>query len=267
MDKNHKQFLERHLVKRNIDGLNIVVDNYLFNTVKIQPEKLSPTHKFSSLSRNYRIWRLNVFAELVKRNLLNQFNYSFHNIHPYSTPPTVTSVDTMIDDLNSLGIKEVPNHVISWLKECPHELSSNNNVRDKWSNVTYDTINATDFHLIIETHFDQKEYFSGQYDRDFAPTSITEKGYKSIACSTPFLAFSTPFYLNDLRNLGFKTYSPYINESYDEETDSLKRLNMIVDEIERICNLDVSSYQDLVSNCKSIAEENLGILKNKQDAP
>jgi hypothetical protein len=169
----------------------------------------------------------------------------------------------MIDDLNSLGIKEVPNHVISWLKECPHELSSNNNVRDKWSNVTYDTINATDFHLIIETHFDQKEYFSGQYDRDFAPTSITEKGYKSIACSTPFLAFSTPFYLNDLRNLGFKTYSPYINESYDEETDSLKRLNMIVDEIERICNLDVSSYQDLVSNCKSIAEENLGILKNK----
>lgn len=268
MDANHKTFLEKHLSERNIVGVNILIKNYLFNAVTVHNERLSITHKFSSLSRNYRIWRLYVYAELAKRKLLDHFNYSFHNIHPYNTPPKKIPVDVMFSDLSNLGVSELPKHVKKWLKRCPYELSINNQVQNKWSTVTYDTIRSTDFHLIIETHFDQKEYVSGNksYDRNFAPTSITEKGYKPIACQTPFIVFSTPFYLEDLRKLGFKTYASFINEDYDTETNSTKRLNMIVDEIERICALDSSSYQQLVDNCKVIAKENLEILKSKQNA-
>jgi hypothetical protein len=104
------------------------------------------------------------------------------------------------------------------------------------------------------------------YSRDFSPSSITEKAYKPIACSTPFIAFATPNWLEDLRALGFKTFAPFINEDYDTETDSNKRLNMIVAEIERICSLDAESYKELVENCKSIAIQNLQILKDKQNA-
>ncbi len=267
MDENHKEFLEKHLSKRNISGVNINVDNYLLSNVTHIDGKLPSTHKFSSLSRNYRIWRLYVFSELVKRNLIENFNYSFHNIHPYNDPPKVIPLETMQNDLLRMTGQSVPKVINKWLKQCPHELSSNNEVRNKWSNVTYDTIRASDFHLVIETHFDQKEFFSGnkEYSRDFSPSSITEKCYKSIACLTPFIVFSTPFYLQDLRNLGFKTYSPFINEHYDTETDSVKRLNMIVDEINRICALSDNDYRQLVNNCKTIAEENLRILKAKQD--
>jgi hypothetical protein len=268
MDENHKTFLEKHLHERDVFGVNVSVNNYLFNTVKIPNERLPITHKFSSLSRNYRVWRLYVYVELAKRKLLDNFNYSFHNIHPYNDPPKIIPLEIMIEDLSALGINELPSHVNQWLNSCPHELSISNEVQNKWSNVTYDTIISTDFHLIIETHFDQKEYVVGNnlYDRNFAPTSITEKGYKPIACQTPFIVFSTPFYLTDLRKLGFKTYSPFINEAYDTETDSGKRLNMIVDEIERICNLNSSDYRELVNNCKIIAKENLDFLKTKQNA-
>ena len=261
MDENHKEFLDQHL--GNI-GINISVDNYLLREVSVP----SLDYKFSALSRNYRIWRLYIYTELERRNLLKHFNYSFHNIHPYNNPPIKFPVKQMMEDLGKLGITDIPDNVLAWLNACPHELGTSNLVVNKWSNVTYDTIKSADFHLIIETHFDQKEFVSDnkQFDRNFAPTSITEKGYKSIACGTPFIAFSTPFYLEDLKKLGFKTYSPYINEAYDSETDSTKRLNMIVDEINRICSLDKVSYSTLVDNCKMIALENLQTLKQKKNA-
>jgi hypothetical protein len=268
MDENHKQFLEKHLLVHSVTGIDINVNNYLLNNIEIPTETASTKYKFSSLSRNYRIWRLFVYAKLADLGLLNNFNYSFHNIHPYNDPPKIISFETMLHDLDRLQFGEITSPVTKWLKRCPHELASTNEVLNKWSNVTYDTIRSADFHLIIETHFDQKEYVSDNkiYSRDFAPSSITEKAYKPIACSTPFIAFATPNWLEDLKNLGFKTYSPYINEDYDKETDNLKRLNMIVDEINRICSLDENSYVELVNHCKEIAKENLKILKNKQNA-
>lgn len=266
MDENHKKFLETQLRKQGIVGVNISVDNYLLRTIEFPAGQVEPINKFSALSRNYRIWRLHVYAELAKRNLLDQFDYSFHNISPYVENPVPESVDTMLSDLQRTNFGDVPPTLLEWLNECPHELKAANNVRNKWSSVTYHTIQSADFHLLIETHYDQKEYVSQdkQYSRDFSPSSITEKAYKPIACETPFIAFATPNWLEDLKNLGFKTYAPYINEDYDKEPDNNKRLNMIVAEIERICLLDTDSYNELVKNCKIIAKENLQILMNKK---
>lgn len=268
MDENHKHFLEKHLIRQGIRGVKIRVSNYLLKTVVLPTKELPSTNKFSSLSRNYRLWRLYVYTELVRRDVIKNFNYSFHNIHPYSTPPTITSVSTMLEDLRKLGIEKVDQNVMEWLNQCPHELDLNNLVQDKWSNVTYDTILSTDFNLVIETHFDQKEYVfdNKEYSKDFSPSSITEKVYKPIACSKPFIVFSTPNYLSDLRNLGYKTFHPYINENYDSETNNTNRLNMIVDEIERICSLDEVTYKNLLDQCSNITKENLQVMLKNQNA-
>ena len=94
---------------------------------------------------------------------------------------------------------------------------------------------------------------------------ISEKTNKPIACCKPFIAFSTPYFLEDVRQLGFETFSPYINESYDLETDNQKRLNMIVEEIKRITNLSADEYVTLVENCHSIAVRNQQKLLSKKD--
>ena len=273
MDENHKQYLIRMLKKNNIEGVDIGVFNYLLKEVKLSQQNLTPTKVFSSLSRNYRNWRLRLYVELLQRGILEKdFIYSFFNIWPYCNPPKVYSKDIMIEDLQKLNFVTVDKPIRKWLKQCPHELPADTSTRtqdvlNKWSNITYDAIQSSNIHIIIETHYDQKGYSEEtSYDRDFAPSSITEKAYKAIACRRPFISFSTPYWLEDLRNLGFKTFDGIINENYDRVTDNNTRLNMIVDEIERISNLSKPDLDKLVLDCQEIAEYNYNKLVEKQNA-
>lgn len=63
---------------------------------------------------------------------------------------------------------------------------------------------------------------------------LTEKTLRPIACGKPFLLVSTPGALSYLREYGFKTFGDILDESYDQETDVLKRLELIVCEMQRL---------------------------------
>lgn len=91
---------------------------------------------------------------------------------------------------------------------------------------------------------------------------ISEKTYKAIAAKKPFLVLSDPGFLKALTSLGFKTFGPYINEDYDQQTDHKKRISMIVEEIEKISNLDQARYDQLIMNCQRIADKNYQTLIN-----
>ncbi len=66
---------------------------------------------------------------------------------------------------------------------------------------------------------------------------MSEKIFKPISNLVPFIIVSTPFFLKKLREIGYKTFHPWINESYDEEVDNDKRFFMILDEIKRLCSM------------------------------
>lgn len=267
-DENHQSFLINYLEDKNIFGTNVIVQNHLLSKVdEVADGNTETTHKFSSLSRNYKDWRLMLYSQLVENDLLKHFKYSFHNIWPYTDKNVVFTVDQMLEDLRKLGMNSFSKRFTKWLKRCPYDISSKNDVKNKWSNATYEAIQSADFHLMVETHFDQRS-FTGkfEFDRKFGPSSITEKAYKAIACSRPFITFATPYFLEDLRNLGYNTFSPYIDESYDTEVDNVKRLNLIVAEVQRICNLSEDDYSQLVANCRSIAEFNQTYFKNRKNS-
>jgi hypothetical protein len=227
----------------------------------------STEKKFSALSRNYRAWRLHIYAKLAEKNILKDFKYSFYNIFPYGEVKYYDQ-ETLLKDLKDTNFGEITSRVLNWISKVPYTLDATDNVLDKWGDVTYDTILSADFHLLIETHYDLFYYVPTKdkvYKRNLAPSSITEKTNKPIACCKPFIVFSTPYFLEDLRQLGFETFSSYINESYDTETDNQKRLNMIVDEIERITSLPADEYDALVKNCYSVAYRNQQKLLAKKD--
>jgi hypothetical protein len=232
------------------------------------PEAIPATlHKFSALSRNYRAWRLHIYARLAEKNLLKDFRYSFYNIFPYGEVKYYDQ-ETMLKDLTDTNFGKIDTTVTKWISKVPYTLDANDNVLNKWGDVTYDAILSSDIHLLIETHYDLFYYVPTTdrvYARNLAPSSITEKTNKPVACQKPFIAFSTPYFLEDFRQLGFETFSPYINEDYDREHDNLKRLNMIVDEIERILNLPKHEYDALVTGCLSIAARNQQKLLSKKD--
>jgi hypothetical protein len=267
MDEVHKNFLDTGLVDLGIQGVTVGVYNKLMTQTQVPDTIPSTQYKFSALSRNYRAWRLHVYAKLAEKNLLKDFRYSFYNIFPYGEVRYYDQ-ETMLKDLDDTNFGKVDSTVAEWISEVPYTLAASDNVLNKWGDVTYNAILSADFHLLIETHYDLFYYVPTQdrvYKRNLAPSSITEKTNKPIACCKPFIAFSTPYFLEDVRQLGFETFSPYIDESYDIEINNQKRLNMIVDEIERITNLPADEYAILVENCHSIAVRNQQKLLSKKD--
>jgi hypothetical protein len=82
----------------------------------------------------------------------------------------------------------------------------------------------------------------------------TEKICRALACGQPFILAAGPGSLAVLRRYGFKTFSPWIDESYDNETDSLTRLEKIVQAMKQFNSL--SNQKQTYQAIKSIAEFN-----------
>lgn len=252
MDELHREFLKNCL---NVPEVNIGVHNHLQKNVQFPELNDNPTHKFSSLSRNYKPWRLKLYSRLVQNNAIENFNYSFYNIHAYDK--TEFTPEQMIKDLDvdTPAIRE-------WVGQCPHVLDGPDNVGNKWNNITYDTILDSKVHLIVETHFDVNYYTKQEFREERqCPSFITEKVYKAIVCQKPFLIFATPFFLEDLRSMGYKTFNPYIDETYDTIKDNTERLNALTAEIDRINKLAPEQLDDLINMTKVNTIANYNMLK------
>lgn len=56
---------------------------------------------------------------------------------------------------------------------------------------------------------------------------LTEKTFKAIALEMPFVLVAPAHSLEYLRSYGFKTFSPYIDESYDDIEDDILRIEKV----------------------------------------
>ena len=79
-------------------------------------------------------------------------------------------------------------------------------------------------------------YFSVVTETDFTnPTGyVSEKLWKPISFFQPFILVGNPGSLKFIKEFGFKTFSPLIDESYDEETNAMHRFAMIESEMVRL---------------------------------
>lgn len=82
---------------------------------------------------------------------------------------------------------------------------------------------------------------------------VTEKTYKAIAMKHPFILVARPYTLKLLRERGYKTFSPFIDESYDEILDDKLRLDVIANEINRLSKTNLIEFTHQV---KDIVEHN-----------
>jgi hypothetical protein len=67
---------------------------------------------------------------------------------------------------------------------------------------------------------------------------------------------SVPYFLEMLIDLGFKTFHPYIDESYDTELNDAKRMMMITDQIERFTKYTDTELREFLDNTKHICRHN-----------
>ena len=68
---------------------------------------------------------------------------------------------------------------------------------------------------------------------------ITEKIVRAIGNCHPFVVLSTPSYLLELKSLGYRTFEPYVNESYDSEENTELRMVKAIDSVKEVCDKGV----------------------------
>ena len=103
-----------------------------------------------------------------------------------------------------------------------------------------DDITSTAVDVILETVVDGSKIH------------LTEKILRPIACCHPFVLLAGPGALAYLRDYGFKTFGEFWDESYDSETDTVTRMEMIVDTMRDIQKLTQSDWEEI----NKIAEYN-----------
>ena len=85
---------------------------------------------------------------------------------------------------------------------------------------------------------------------------ITEKTFKAIALEMPFVLVAPAGSLEYMRSYGFKTFDTVFDESYDQETDDVKRIEQVVKLLKDLDNLSMKERQQIHQACLPIVEHN-----------
>lgn len=97
----------------------------------------------------------------------------------------------------------------------------------------------------------------------------TEKTEKCFVAGQPFIAYSTPFYLSGLKQLGFKTFSGFWDETYDNILDDNKRREAIISIVHQIREKPLEDLQEWYKEMIPILQHNQKInseYKEKQNS-
>jgi hypothetical protein len=92
----------------------------------------------------------------------------------------------------------------------------------------------------------------------------SEKIWKPMVAGQLFVVMASPYYLQGLRDLGFRTFEPYINEDYDHITDNVHRAEAVAQTMKEICSLSDDEFIQLLAKCKPILEHNRRIVMGKE---
>lgn len=91
----------------------------------------------------------------------------------------------------------------------------------------------------------------------FLPAAgLSEKTMSAIEAKRPFIVVSGPYALEYLRDLGFETFSDFWDESYDQETDPVRRMNKILDLIDSLATKPMESLKSMYNDMAEVLEYN-----------
>jgi hypothetical protein len=235
--------------------LNVLFINtfeFMQNTssLNITHELTTKEKKFLCFNRSPRPHRIAILSELVNRNLLNRGYVSAYSLFAgvnevRSVYPNLANLDNNISALNEL----VP------IELSLEQTESNFMYSDSMKDIAL--FNNSLFSLVTETIAITKP---NNYYHCFPCTFMTEKTFKAIKATHPFIIMSTPHFLKDLREMGYKTFHPYINESYDDIENDEQRLLAVMDEVERLSNLSPDEETEWLTKVHEITKHNYHLL-------
>jgi hypothetical protein len=253
-----KQEIENQLFKLGIAPINIIsFDPYLYKiynqviNANITPEinfnNLLPK-RFSAFSRRYEDWRFEFFCNLIENNVLDQFYYTFTNGHPESLPyphEIITKEELKNSDI-AKKISRNKEELDVWIENLPYCLDLLDQP-NSFPLEIYDLYKKSHINIVLETRLVHLN------DGIF----ITEKTYRAISMSRPFILFAPNIGINVLKQLGYKTFEPFIDESYSRIDESLEsKCQIIIKEIVRFSSMSDTEFYNVTQSLQEIAKYN-----------
>ena len=210
--------------------------------------------KFLCFNKVHKGHRAYILARMLENGLFDQSYFSFEGATP--------------DWTNQLQ------YGYDWAPVIKDQLTKHIDKFPIRLNITDDRKNP------VQLHIDDIAYHSNSYfslvtetvfykDRNLPRMSFydnvggiffTEKTGRPLLLKHPFVIAGHVNSLAALKNMGFKTFHPYINESYDNEDDDDKRLDMIVAETERLCKFTDDEWLQWQHSVKEVVEHNYKIM-------
>lgn len=239
------------------------------NEIKIKSKK------FTCYNRNIKPHRIMLCAEMIKRNLLDQAYYSMYlpkddnnglyrhkfakcGYLPDYLPKLHQSVIDTYEKNSHLFPLSLGLQGVDW--DSDRMLTIMDQDRPHWEDAYFMVVTETKFFHDAPHNLTQLKN-----ELTLECILISEKTFKCIQGKMPFILTGFPRSLECLRRFGYKTFHPYINESYDIIENDEDRLLAIADEIERLCHFSDEQFLDWQKDVRPIVEHNYNLLKKPRE--
>lgn len=213
---------------------------------------------FNKIDRNHRT---RLITKMINSGLIEKGFYSFEG------SPNPAWIDQIITEPR-------------WDDEVKRTFTENRSKFPMRLNITPERSNPVDLQP-DDLPYHEKSYFSIVTETMFYNTAeevgrpgiymmgtdgvfISEKTYKTMAFKHPFIIVGQAGILKALKKYGYKTFHPFIDESYDDVTDSDKRFEMLWAEIQRLCSFTAEQWLEWQRQVLPIIEHNFQVLRDKK---
>jgi hypothetical protein len=230
------------IIKKDKSNIKLFKNKYLnfIDNFKLEKHFLC----FNNLTKLHRLW---VFYELMNNSkLLNK------SIVSLNSRTTTESFFTIVSSTNNINMID---YFKNYNSDIGYSYDTTNWTRDVQVGDTINT-NAhlkTFVNIVTETLIEKDIVF------------ITEKTYKPIYTCQPFIIVGNAYTIKKMKELGYKTFDKWWDESYDDELELETRMNAITKVLEEISNWDLEKCTLIRKEMKDILIHNYKqMLKNDE---
>lgn len=234
-------FWERGLIYQNLPSLQINgTDKILFNPAR--------ENRYIYLNRRPHVGRIAAVTLMEKHKDKGYLSLGLNGqMHPDYYENQEKTLANMYPKINKKYHKNRLKERLPFTINDGINAEEDNPVDDKQVYKFYDSF----LHIVAET------YQINETDRMF----FSEKIFKPIMFMQPFVLLGQTHSLKNLQQLGYKTFSNFFDESYDEIQNEEKRLKRAISTIEEVISRSDKELEKLMVDCLPILTHNISHLQ------
>ena len=187
-----------------------------------------------------------LYKHLESKNILKHKRVSF-----LSGSVRKAKLEPVWADQNNINLEYITNHKL----QINNEIVTDDKMKDFFVSKGLEYTNMADYdQLYMMLHSKINLVVESEMQND--TNRYTEKTMKPIAIKQPFIIAGNYQTLKLLHKDGFKTFHPYIDESYDNEENTNKRIDLITNELKKILSMSKSEWLAFKKNINPILNHN-----------